>query len=122
MAALKKFGERGRKLGEFLVESGLVTEEIIGRALEVQEKSGERLAQILVEKGWVPEKDLLEALGVQLGVPFVWLRSGIYDPAVACLIDADIARRLKVMPLFRVQGILYLATSDPQAVPVIVSV
>ncbi len=122
VAALKKFGERGRKLGEFLVESGLVTEEIIGRALEVQEKSGERLAQILVEKGWVPEKDLLEALGVQLGVPFVWLRSGIYDPAVACLIDADIARRLKVMPLFRVQGILYLATSDPQSVPVIDSV
>jgi type IV pilus assembly protein PilB len=48
-----------RKLGEFLVESGLVTEEIIARALELQKQSGERLAQILVEKGWVPERALL---------------------------------------------------------------
>ncbi|MEE9279931.1 MAG: ATPase, T2SS/T4P/T4SS family [Myxococcota bacterium] len=118
----RKPGGRVRKLGEFLVENGLVTEETIGRALEVQKKSGERLAQILVDKGWVPEKDLLGALGAQLGVPFVWLRSGIYDPAAACLIEAEIARRLKVMPLFRVRGILYLATSDPQSVPVIDSV
>lgn len=111
-----------RKLGESLIDSGLVTEEIIARALDLQKQSGERLAQILVDKGWVPEKALLEALGAQLGVPFVWLRSGVYDATVACLIDEEIARRLKVMPLFRVRGILYLATSDPQSVPVIDSV
>jgi type IV pilus assembly protein PilB len=52
----------------------------------------------------------------------VWLRSGVYDAMVACLIEEEIARRLKVMPLFRVCGILYLATSDPQSVPVIDSV
>ena len=118
----RRWGGRGRRLGEFLVENGLVTEDIIASALDHQKSSGERLAQILVDKGWVPEKDLLEALGAQLGVPFVWLRSGLYDPDSACLIDAEIARRLKVMPLFHVNGILYLATSDPQAVPVIDSV
>ena len=118
----RQWGGRGRRLGEFLVENGLVTEDIITRALEDQKKSGERLAQILVDKGWVAEKDLLEALGAQLSVPFAWLRSGLYDPEAACLIDAEIARRLKVMPLFKVKGILYLATSDPQAVPVIDSV
>ncbi len=118
----RQWGGRGRRLGEFLVENGLVTEDIIARALDQQKKSGERLAQILVDKGWVAEKDLLEALGAQLGVPFVWLRSGLYDPEAACLLDAEIARRLKVLPLFRVKGILYLATSDPQAVPVIDSV
>lgn len=122
VAPARRLGGRVRKLGEFLLESGLATEDTIGRALELQQSSGERLAQILVDKGWVPEKDLLEALGAQLGVPFVWLRSGIYDPDVACLIDAEIARRLKVMPLFRVRGILYLATADPQSVPVIDSV
>ena len=108
---------RGQRIGEILVDKDLVSEEIIQKALDVQRRTGERLAQILLEKGWVSEKELMVALGEQLGLPFVWLRSGVYDPEVVRLVDVEVARRLKVMPLFRVGTVLYLATADPQSVP-----
>ena len=108
--------EAGR-IGEMLVARGLVDEERIREALEIQHQTGERMAQVLIHKGWLGERDLLEALGDQLSVPFVWLRAGLYDPAVTGLIDVEVARRLVVLPLFRVRGVLYLATAEPQSIP-----
>jgi type IV pilus assembly protein PilB len=107
----------GGKIGEILLEKGLVTEAQIEEALDLQQRGGDRMAQVLVQKGWLPEKDLLEALSEQLSVPFLWLRQGVFDPALASLIDREIALRLKVMPLFQVRGVLYLATAEPQSVP-----
>jgi len=105
------------RLGDILVEKQLLTEAQVSDAIVLQKKSGRRLGQIIVEKGWVAEKALFQVLGEQLGVPYVDLRSGLYDPEVATLLDAGIARRLNMLPLFRIRGTLYLATSDPQAAP-----
>jgi len=106
-----------RRLGDILLAKGLVTEKQIAEAIEIQQKTSRRLGQIIIEKGWVPEPEVLKALGVQLGVPFVHLRPGIYDPAIAKLLNKSTARRLRVLPLQRVRGTVSLATVDPQAVP-----
>jgi len=108
---------KGKRIGEILVARGAVKEERIQHALEIQRQTGERMAKVLVDKGWLAEKDLLQALSEQLSVPFIWLRSGVYDPDVTRLIELEVALRLKVMPLFRVEGTLYLATAEPQSVP-----
>jgi type IV pilus assembly protein PilB len=110
-------GEGGRKLGDILVANGAISAERLKEAMQVQQQLGQRLGQILVEKGFVSEVDLLKALSAQLDVPYVALRPGLYDPAALALLDKDTARRLEVMPLFRVHGTLMLATRDPQAVP-----
>ena len=110
-------GEKWRRIGELLVARGLVTESQVQEALELQQRSGERMAQIMVQKEWLSEKDLLDTLSQQLGLPAVWVRPGVYEPEVARLIDVEMGRRLKVLPLFRVRGVLYLATPDPQSVP-----
>ncbi len=106
-----------RRIGEILVAKGLVTEAQIEEALEHQKTGGERMAQLLVQKGWLPESDVLEALSEQLSIPFLWLRQGVFDPALATVLSREIARRLKVLPLFQVRGVLYLATAEPQSVP-----
>lgn len=106
-----------RRLGDILLAKGLVTEKQIAEAIEIQQKTSRRLGQIIIEKGWVPEPEVLKALGVQLDVPFVHLRPGIYDPAIAKLLNKSTARRLRVLPLQRVRGTVTLATVDPQAVP-----
>ena len=106
-----------RKLGEILVIKGLLTEERIQEAIQIQKKTGARLGRIIMDKGWVPEQEVLRALGEQLSVPFVRLRPGIIDPAVAALIDRKTAQRLQVLPLQKVRGELALATTDPQAIP-----
>ncbi len=108
-----------RRIGEILLEREFVSEETIERALKIQAESGRRMAQVMVEQGWLEEKKLLEALSEQLGVPFIHLRTGLYDPETAALMEADASKRLGVLPLFRVRGVLYLATADPQSIPTI---
>ena len=107
----------GGRLGELLVERGLVKPDQVTEALRLQGQVGKRMGQILVDKGWVAERAFFEVLSEQLGVPFVRLRSGLWDSAALDGISADVARRLRVLPLFRVRGVLVLATADPQSMP-----
>ncbi|MBI5441884.1 MAG: Flp pilus assembly complex ATPase component TadA [Deltaproteobacteria bacterium] len=106
-----------RKLGELLLDKGLIQEERVAEAVRLQAQLGRRMGQIVVERGWVKEHDLLEVLSEQLELPLVRLRAGLYDPAVAAVLPRETAQRLKVLPLFRVRGTLTLATSDPQDIP-----
>lgn len=108
-----------KRLGDLLVAAKLVTETQIKEALELQEKTGRRLGSIVISKGWVSDHDVLQLLSRQLRVPYARLRSNIYDPVAVGLLDQSIARRLKVMPLFKVRGILFLATANPQALPIL---
>ena len=106
-----------KRLGDLLVEAGLVTASQVNEALEQQKKTGKRLGSIVIAKGWVSDQDVLQLLSEQLNVPYVRLRSRIYDPDVIRLLERDIARRLRVLPLFKVRGVLFLATANPQAMP-----
>ncbi|MDH3547438.1 MAG: ATPase, T2SS/T4P/T4SS family [Gammaproteobacteria bacterium] len=107
----------GARLGDILVARNLISEAKIKEALKLQERLGKRMGQIIIDKGWVTENDVLRALGEQLGVPFVRVRPGLFDPDTASLLDISVARRLCVMPLFRVRSVLYLATAKPQDMP-----
>jgi type IV pilus assembly protein PilB len=105
------------RLGTILVNRKLVTEEQIETAIALQAESGKRFGQIMVEKGWIDEKDLLNALSEQFGLPLIWLRPGIYDPEAIKLISKETARRLELLPLFKVREVLVVATASPQAIP-----
>ena len=107
----------GKKLGDILIARGLMTEERLTEAIEIQKRSSMRLGQIFIDKGWVNENEVLMALGEQLSVPYVRLRNGIYDPDVVPLINVATAQRLRVLPLQSVRGVLALATVDPQDIP-----
>ena len=107
----------GARLGDILVARKLISESKIEDALKLQERLGKRMGQIIIDKGWVAENDVLRALGEQLGIPFVRIRPGLFDPATASLLDRSVARRLCVIPLFRVRSVLFLATAKPQDMP-----
>ena len=106
-----------RRLGDMLITENLVTSDIIDKAFQLQATTGKRLGTILIEKGWVSEMELLKILGQQLGIPYVYLRPGLWDPVCAELLDKNICLRLKVLPLFKVQDRLFIATGDPQDLP-----
>ncbi|MGB5260496.1 MAG: ATPase, T2SS/T4P/T4SS family [Gammaproteobacteria bacterium] len=106
------------RLGDILVNRGLVSEAQIEEAVELQKITTRRMGQIIIDKGWATEMDVLAALGEQLEVPVVRLRAGIYDIEVVNLLDRKTLSRLQVMPLQQLRGELFLATVDPQAVPV----
>ncbi len=104
------------RLGDILIKKGLLTEQRVNEAFIQQKTSGKRLGHIIVDKGWITEKNLLEVLSEQLNIPFINIRTGLFDPDIVKLLDVEVARRLKMLPLFRLRNTIFLATSDPQAV------
>lgn len=107
-----------RRLGDILVEQGMLSDAQITETIRLQSETGKRMGQILIEKNFVSEADLLKALSEQLGLAYVALRAGLYEPAAAALLPQEVARRLEVLPLFKVHDVLTVATADPQAIPV----
>ena len=105
-----------RKLGDIIVERNLASAEHVAKAARLQEQTGRRMGFILVEKKWLSEVGLFQALAEQLGLPFVTIRNGLYDPVAVALIERDVARRLNLMPLFVVHNTLTIATGEPQAI------
>ena len=105
-----------KRLGELLVEKGLLTEEQCRHALDIQKKTGRRLGQAIIELGFVKEEELLQVLSKQMALPHIWLRKGLIDPKIINIISAEKARLHKIIPMFRIKNNLILATSDPQAI------
>ncbi len=104
-----------KRLGDILVNKGKLDEQKVSLAIKEQKSSGKRLGRLLVDKGWVSEHDVMLAISEQMGIPYVQLRSGLFDPELIDLIPKDTLRRLRVLPLFRVRKVLSLAMNDAQA-------
>ena len=110
---------RTNKLGEMLLNEGLVTEADLMRALQAQNKDNKRLGEMLIDLGILSPKAMLSALAKQLDVKCCHLRHGLIDPAVARLLDHEEATRLKALPLFKVDNTLTVAMAEPQSLPTI---
>ena len=105
------------KLGQILLEMGVVTEVRLEEAMHLQATTHKRMGKILVENGSISESDLLTALSQQLRIPYVAMRTGLYETAISNLLGRDVMRRLQVLPMFKVHDTLVLATTDPHAIP-----
>lgn len=103
-----------KKIGELLVESGLITEEQLEEALAAtKDHKGLRLGSILVKKGYAAEIDIAQTLSYQLGIPFVDIAAATVDPEAVKLVNEKLARKYLFVPLYQDRKILKLAMADP---------
>jgi len=102
-----------RKLGEVLVETGLVLETGLTHALEAQKESGKRLGQVLVELGQVTEEEIAFALAMQLKIPFIDLRDYTIESHVIEMIPEEVCRRYLCIPLEAQNNLLHISMADP---------
>lgn len=108
---MKKKQER-KRLGDLLVEAGLITEEQLEEALR-EKAPGQKLGDVLLQLGYITEQQLIEVLEFQLGIPHVSLYRYPIDPKLTNLIPKEFAKRHMVMPL-KVEGErLLVAMADP---------
>lgn len=105
------------KLGEILLDMGVATEALVEAAMSMQSKTSKRIGKILVENGSISESELLSALSRQLRVPYLSLRTGLYEHSTTHLISREVSRRLEILPMFKVHDTLTIATTDPHAIP-----
>jgi type II secretory ATPase GspE/PulE/Tfp pilus assembly ATPase PilB-like protein len=97
--ASDKAGDKGKHLGEMLVEANLITAEQLELALKLQPQEGKHIGDILVEQGLVTAKDLAMVLSIQLNIPFVDLRRHKVQPDALQLIPESMVRKYNVVPL-----------------------
>ena len=102
-----------KRLGEMLIDEGLLSEDELGSALKEQKRTGQKLGQYLVHANICREGDIVNVLSRQL-------RIDRYDPAqypidlsLAETISADTAKNKKVIPVARAGSVLRVATPDP---------
>ncbi|OXB92568.1 GspE/PulE family protein [Parageobacillus galactosidasius] len=108
---MKKKQER-KRLGDLLVEAGLITEAQLEEALK-EKAPGQKLGDALLQRGYITEQQLIEVLEFQLGIPHVSLYRYPIDPKVTNLISKEFAKRHMVMPL-KIEGErLLVAMADP---------
>ena len=88
------------RLGEILVQAGVIDEFQLSAALEEQQRRGHRLGMTLVQLGFLAEPDLVRALASQLQIPIVRLDGKGVDREILELVPQDLAEKHNVLPLF----------------------
>jgi len=100
-------------LGTLIFRAGLLPAETIENALEEGVKTGRRLGEILIERGLLQEEDLTRLLAGQKGLPFVNLRSEPIDSEATRLLSEDQARLFSALPIRFEEGLPLVAVADP---------
>ena len=105
------------RLGQILLQHGLITEEQLTRAIAVQKQEQGRIGEIFVKLGIIKEEDIIAALGKQLALPYASRGSGLLTPqpdqGLDELIPKDFAQKNLVLPLSRNMNSLTCAVFDP---------
>lgn len=102
-----------KKLGEMLIEEGLLTESGLRAALAEQKRWGGSLGRTLVEMRQVPEEKLVEVLSRQMGLEAVDLDRLTIPQHVIALVPGDLAQNYSVVPFNQVMKFLDIAMADP---------
>ncbi len=103
-----------KRIGDLLIEKGILTQDQLSIALTEQKKSRDQLGKIIVSLGFATEAVVRDVLGEALGQESVDLSKVIVDTEVLQLVGKDIARRFKMLPLSidKQKNMLSVAMSD----------
>lgn len=104
-----------KRLGEIIVEAGLITNTQLARALAEQKKTGLPLGRTLTTMGIVSESQIVAALSLQLNIPAIEVQSLTPDPKAMKLLDIEFCQTYSCIPFaYEEQGkFLSVAMADP---------
>ena len=98
--AISKFGS-GIRLGDMLLEQGIISQEALESAILVQKERGIKLGKALTELGFVNERTLLQNLAHQLGIPYIEPVFPMIEHTVLSGVSPDYLARYKFIPFSR---------------------
>ena len=102
-----------KKIGECLIQAGLISEDDLQVALAEHKKTGERVGSVLVRLNLATEKQITKALAYQLGFPYVSLGDEPPDSSAIVLISKDVALKRVCVAVKLEKNLLTVAMSDP---------
>ena len=106
--------EKFKNLADELLKRNLATKEQVDKAFEEAKRTGMAFDKIIIASSAIKENQLAAIKAELLGVPFIDLKEYLVDPAVTELVPEDVARKLRLMPLFKIEDTLTVAMYDPK--------
>ncbi|MBO0960709.1 Flp pilus assembly complex ATPase component TadA [Neobacillus sp. MM2021_6] len=101
-----------KRLGDLLVEAGLLSEDQLKTALK-DKNPNQKLGDALLQRGFITEQQLIEVLEFQLGIPHVSLYRYPFDTTLFTIVPKDMAKRNLIIPLKKDGERLLIAMADP---------
>ena len=104
------------RLGDTLVQKGLITEDQLQEALSKQKELGQKLGETIVSLGMVSENDMIDILVDQLGIEYVDVRREKIDEDAVKLLKEDFLRKNSIIPIGYdplLPNVLKVAMADP---------
>ena len=108
-----------KRIGNLLLETGLLDEEQLKSVLAHQRRFGGRIASISMTLGFASERKLATVLSRQIGVPYLILSESAFPLEPLDGIPHPIAQKLCALPVRRRQKELILALKDPKNIAVV---
>ena len=102
-----------KKLGELLIEAGLIDDFQLQTALSYQRNWGGKLGAILIELEFVREEDLAKIIADKLRMQYVNLFNPEVPGDIINLIKGDVAKKYNVVPARKEGGSLVVAMANP---------
>lgn len=111
MAQIKRI-----RLGELLIQQGMITEEQLLKALEEQKIRGTKLGETLISLAYVSEKIIMDILSEKFHLDYAELRNMKLEEAAVFLVNEAVAKKYNLIPIrFDKDSTdtLFVAMSDP---------
>lgn len=105
--------QRRLPLGEILISEGLIKPEQLEMALKEQRRTQSLIGEVLVSLGFVPEAVVAQTVSRQTGIPFVTIPPEPITPQLLKIVNEDLCRRHRVIPLSLEGTVLSLAMANP---------
>ncbi|MBU3810850.1 MAG: GspE/PulE family protein [Candidatus Niameybacter stercoravium] len=106
---------RNLRIGDVLIEDGLITQAQLEKALEMQKTAyqDKRLGDVLIDLKYLTEEQFTQSLSKRLKVPYINLKTYPISTEVVNILDEQIARKFIVVPIGENGKMLTVAMSDP---------
>src|SRR5574340_1466004 len=98
------------RLGDLLLQQGLLSLDQLKFALEQQKRSGRKLGRVLADNAFVTEEQISEALAKQLNIPYINLKFFNINPELVRLLPENQARRFRAIVLEERNGVLLVSS------------
>lgn len=102
-----------KKIGEVLLESGLITSEQLENALTLQKGKNKRLGKVIISLGYVTDIQVAEALSKQLSLPHVDCDNITITKELLLLVPKETAEKKIILPVKMKGKKLLIAMADP---------
>ena len=102
-----------KSLEQILLDNKVLTKQQADKALAQCQKTGKPFKDILAREGFLTEEQLIPYVAEQLGVPYVDLSTFVIHPEIIKSFPESIARKFRMVPLFKVKNTLTVAMVDP---------